>query len=250
MGPLPQLVLYIFFGVLPSTIWLGYYLNKDLHPEPKRMILNVFLFGILVTVPVFFIQLGLLESLRNLHTLSPFIYYPVGFDIVKWFVIIAFTEEMFKYLVVKMAVLKSAELDEPLDIMLYMVISALGFAALENMLYLFSPINNAISFGVIVKTTITVSFIRFIGATFLHTLCSAFLGYFLALSFFQSHRKLPLTIFGILGAVSLHGLYNFSIMTLQRPLNYVIPIVIIFSLAIFMIYAFDKIKKIKDICDV
>ncbi|MDO8530315.1 MAG: PrsW family glutamic-type intramembrane protease, partial [bacterium] len=183
--PFYYLLLYFAFGVLPSIIWLFYYLSKDLHPEPKRMILEVFLLGMLSTIPVFFLQLGLSFMLKAFY----FLYLPPFLaEIIKWFVVIAFTEELFKYLVVRLTLFKSKELDEPLDIMLYMVVAALGFAALENILYLFSPIENIVSFSAIVKTTITISFIRFIGATFLHTLCSALVGYFLALSSVRGHK--------------------------------------------------------------
>ncbi|MDO8530093.1 MAG: PrsW family intramembrane metalloprotease, partial [bacterium] len=212
-----------------------------------RMILEVFLLGMLSTIPVFFLQLGLSFMLKAFY----FLYLPpLVAEIIKWFVVIAFTEELFKYLVVRLTLFKSKELDEPLDIMLYMVVAALGFAALENILYLFSPIENIVSFSAIVKTTITISFIRFIGATFLHTLCSALVGYFLALSSVRGHKGVKFTLMGIALATLLHGLYNFSIMSLIYPFNVAIPIAIILALAAFMIYDFNGIKKIKSICKI
>jgi len=211
------------------------------------MILKVFLYGVIVTIPVFLIEIGLSELLKQLQSFSFFASFPIIIDILKWFLAIALIEEVFKYLVVKLIILKSYELDEPLDIMLYMVVVALGFAALENILYLFSPIDN-VSFNIIIKTTLIISFIRFIGATFLHTLSSALIGYFLAISFFNPKKKLRLTIIGISLATILHGLYNFSIITLQTPMNFIIPVIIILGLTVFMIYDFDKIKKVKSIC--
>lgn len=244
-----RLPLYIFFGVLPSLIWLFYYLRKDLHPEPKRMILKTFLYGALITIPVFLAQLGLSELLKQIQSFPLFFYFPIITDIIKWFFIIALTEEIFKYLVVKVVVFNSYDLDEPLDIMLYMVVVALGFAAVENILYLFSPMDS-ISFETIVGATITISFIRFIGATFLHTLVSATLGYFLVMSSLKTKNVLGLTTVGILIAIFLHGLYNFSIMTLRSPMNFAIPVVIIVGLSIFIMFQFDKIKKLKSISQV
>jgi len=244
-----RLPLYILFGILPSLVWLFYYLRKDLHPEPKKMILKVFLYGMIITIPVFFIQLGFSELLKQFQFFAFFVSYPVSIDILKWFLVIAFTEEIFKYLVVRSVVLKNKELDEPLDIMLYMVVVALGFAAVENVLYLFSPIDN-LSFNTIITTTIAISFIRLIGATFLHTLSSALLGYFLALSFLKMKNRFTLTIVGVLLASLLHGLYNFSIIVLESPVNFIIPIIIIISLAVFVMYDFDDIKKVKSICKI
>ncbi len=243
-----RFVLYIVFGILPSLVWLFYYLSKDLHPEPKRTILEVFLYGTIMTIPVFLLETTLSELLKQLQSTGLFDHAPILVDILRWFLVIAFTEELLKYLVVKSIVFKSKELDEPLDIMLYMVISALGFAAMENIFYLFSPIE--ISFSNILRTTIVISFIRFIGATFLHTLCSALLGYFLIISFSRVKNRLKLTVFGILIATVLHGLYDFSIIVLDSPMNFIIPIVIIAGLAIFIIHTFDKIKELKGICKI
>lgn len=247
-----RLALYAFFGVLPSLVWLFYYLGKDLHPEPKRMILEIFLLGSLVTVPVFIIQVSLAQLLAQAEYAGFFGGWPVAQQVLKWFVIIALTEEVLKYLVVKVSVMKTYALDEPLDIMLYMVVAALGFSAIENILYLSSPLlpasPDAISFTVMLKTTVLVAFIRFVGATFLHTLCAALVGYFLALASIRSKKGLSLTLLGLLLATVLHGLYDFSIMTLQAPFNFLIPAGIITGLAIFMIWDFNEVKKIKGIC--
>lgn len=243
-------ILYIAFGILPSLIWLFYYLRKDLHPEPKRMILKIFLYGALIALPVFLIQLGLSNILEQAQTFSFFHLSPTKVAILKWFIIIALTEEVSKYLVVKFTILDSDELDEPLDIMLYMVVVALGFAALENILYLLLPIDHIMPLGKIIGTTITISSIRFIGATFLHTLCSALLGYFIVKSVLENRNKLYITIIGIILVTLLHGLYDFSIITLQDPFSFIIPSAIILVLVIFMIYDFDSVKKIKGICKI
>ncbi len=245
-----RIPLYILFGVLPSVIWLFYYLRKDMHPEPKKTILKVFILGAMITIPTFFVQVGLAQLLDWLKLSGLLDGYPMIADLLKWFVVIALTEELLKYAVARFGVLQSSAVDEPLDIMLYMVVAALGFAALENILYLFSPIDN-LSFRTILETTVTISFMRFVGATFLHTLCSGLMGYFIALGSIRGGRKKGfLVIYGLLLATLLHGLYNFSIMMLQAPFNFLIPIFIIVGLAIFIFYDFDEIKKVKSICKI
>ncbi len=247
-----RLILYIIFGALPSLIWLLYYLRKDLHPEPKKMILKVFFWGALATIPALIFQIFFSEALNQFRYLAVFYspeispYLPAITNVARWFLVIALTEEVVKYLVVRWTVFGSGELDEPLDIMLYMVVAALGFAALENVLYLFSPIDN-LSLTAVLQVTITVSFLRFIGATFLHTLCSALLGYFMALSSLRGKHRFRLTLLGLLLAAGLHGLYDFSIINLHYPLDVIVPALVIFGLAAFMVHDFDGIKKIKSI---
>jgi len=237
------IIIYVIFGLLPSLVWLSYYLGKDLHPEPKKMILKIFLWGALITIPVFFVQIGLghLLNLVNLDTTTTNLLY--------WFLVIAFTEEFFKYLVIRLRVFNSYHLDEPLDIMLYMVVAALGFAAVENSLYLFSPVGQ-MSFNDIIGRSLVVILVRFIGATFLHTLCSAVIGYALALSFYDVRRKYVYGFFGIFAAVFMHGLYDFSLMTLEDYMKLVVPVVIIIILSFVVFAGFEKLKKMKGICKI
>ncbi|MEK7665189.1 MAG: PrsW family intramembrane metalloprotease [Patescibacteria group bacterium] len=240
-----KIILYIIFGILPSLTWLFYYLRKDVHPESNSQIIKIFLWGALITLPVFFTQIWLSDLLKNFEFQLP----PLAISIIYWFFIIAFTEEFFKYLVVRQKIINNKELDEPLDIMLYMVISALGFAALENILYLLSPIDN-LSFNDIVNRTIIISFIRFVGATFLHTLCSGLVGYFLAISICETKNKKLIFFSGLLTATVLHGLYNFSIMTIEMPMKIIIPVVILIMLSIFIISGFENLKKLKSVCKI
>lgn len=237
--------IYIIFGILPSLAWLFYYLKKDQHPESKKMILKIFLLGALSTIPVYFVQKQLIELLYLINLPSIFIY------LIYWFLIIAFTEELFKYLVVKFKVLKNPEFDEPIDAMIYMTVSALGFAAVENVFYVISSAINLPTVNDAIFTAAAISFIRFLGSTFLHTLCSALVGYFIAISFTKPQNRLRYTILGILLATLLHGLYNFSIMTIESNwLKITIPIILLLTMALLIISKFDKIKKLKSICKI
>lgn len=236
-----RIILYIIFGVLPSLVWLSFYLKKDKNSEKISMILRIFLWGVVVTLPIFFVQIGMKEILEKLTTIDTLIY-----NLIYWFLIISFSEEFFKYLVVRVKIKNSPEMDEPVDMMIYMVVVALGLAALENVLYLFVP-SGQMAFNDLVGRTILVSFVRFIGATFLHTLCSALVGYFLAISFCDQKREFLEVGFGIFVAVLLHGLYDFSIMTLEGPAKIIIPIIILISLALFVFAGFEKLKKLKSI---
>jgi RsiW-degrading membrane proteinase PrsW (M82 family) len=234
--------IYIIFGILPSLTWLSYYLRKDVHPEPKKTILRIFLWGALITLPVFFVQLGLASLLSKINASD------LITSLIYWFVVISFSEEIFKYLVIKIKIMNSPDLDEPVDVMIYMVIAALGFAALENILYLFSPVGD-MSFNQLMDRTLIITFIRFIGATFLHTLCSAVVGYSLAISFCKIKTKYASISAGLFMAVLLHGLYDFSIMKLDGYLKLVVPVAIIVTLAFLVFSGFEKLKKMKSVCE-
>ena len=264
-----RIIIYAILGILPSLIWLFYYLNKDLHPEPKRMILEIFLWGALITLPVVFVQLGTAKildiitwklgfpHLDYIHFPFPYLDHLLALPLANlsgmslaivvtyWFLIIAFSEELFKYLIIKIKVINNPNLDEPLDVMLYMTVAALGFAAVENIFYLLSTIGQ-MSFD----TTFTIYIVRFLGAIFLHTLCSAVIGYALAISFYEVRRRKLCVFAGITVAVILHGLFDFSMILLPYPANYAVPVVIILTLAFLTYVGFEKLKKMKSICKI
>lgn len=231
--------LYIFFGIAPSIIWLLFYLRKDVHPEPKRMILRVFLWGMLAALPVILIELGASDFLNKF---AP----SLIIKIIYWFLGVAFVEEFLKYLVVREKVLKNSEFDEPVDAMLYMLISALGFAALENILIFLSPD----VFFLSLNEALALVIFRFISATFLHALGSAIVGYFLALSFFEKKGGLKLVTMGLGISTFLHGLYNFSIIETEGNLRIIIPFAILITLAIFVSVGFKRLKKLKSVCKI
>lgn len=251
-------LIYIFFGVLPSIIWLLFYLRKDAHPEPKRMILKIFLYGMLATAPALLLELGIFQIIK----LLPFNMPTILISLFYIFLGVALVEEMLKYLIVKGKVLNNPAFDEPLDIMLYMIIAALGFAAMENILTLL-PIDSYFGFGKI----LSISFLRFVGAVFLHTLCSGTIGYFWALSIYEKRNRFRLLLTGISTAVILHGAFNFFIMNIEKSMivkngmsviidfglfafSVLSLIIILISLALFVFSGFRKLKKLKAVCKI
>ncbi len=238
--PFARFLVYVFFGVAAASIWLTEFLRLDKLPEPIKMILKIFFLGIVVTVPVFLFEFGFAQLIPKAGV--PLIIAKLLY----WFLAISLVEEYFKYFVVSRVVLRSPEFDEPVDCMIYMITSAMGFAALENVLYLLPPAGTVFSLDQAIISSATIGFFRFVGATFLHALCSGLVGYFLALSIYKNRRSLA--VLGILIATCLHGLYNFSIMELNSELKIAIPTAILLGLAAFIIISFKKIKKIKSVC--
>jgi len=232
--------LLIIFALLPGIVWLLFFLRKDAHPESNRMILKIFFYGMLVTLPTLFIQLGFFQETAKLP-FSPFL-----ISLLNTFIGVALVEELLKYLVVRDKVLKSSELDEPIDIMLYMIIAALGFATLENLLIFLSP--QVFPLGL--EEAFILAGLRFIFATFLHALCSGILGYFLALSFYETKKRTLFLALGIFLATALHGIYNFSIMMIGGYLGIILLIIIIIGLAIFVSLGIKRLKKLRSVCKI
>lgn len=240
---------FVIFGVvlgfLPSVIWLLFYLPEDIHPEPKRLVLKVFFWGMLAALPAILFE-GITKVLKG--GLGPSLILEISY----WFLAVALVEELLKYLVVRGEILKDPEFDEPVDAMLYMVIAGLGFAASENILIFLSHVLSASG----LRDIFTLLFFRFFSATFLHALASGTVGYFLALSFFAKKKKPSLVVFGLGLSALLHGFYDFSIIGLKEGLEASLPLtiltevalVILLGLAVWgllVLLGFRKLRKMK-----
>ena len=229
-------LLYLIFALAPVIIWLFFYFKKDIHPEPKKMILKVFILGMLAAC---------FAAIFEMAVLTIFTGESLMFVLLESFLLIALVEEFAKYLVVKIYVFPSSELDEPLDVMFYMVNSALGFAALENIILFF-----AAEHPYAIGATLNFARLRGGGAVLLQTLTSGAFGFFIALSFCSAKNKKALFLLGLFIAVILHGFYNIAIVELTGFWQYFIPAIIIIILAVFTTYGFIKLKKLKSVCKI
>jgi len=228
-------LVYFLMGITPSLIWLFYYLEKDKNPESKRMIIKIFIFGMLATIPTIVVEKILQYIIPDINT-TLFIY-------IRIFIGIALVEEYFKYLVAKTAAFNNREFDEPIDTLIYMIVSALGFAAMENVLLLMST-----GPSLELTTSFTLIGLRFVGATFLHALVSGTFGYFLALSFCYRKARVFFFIIGIGAATLLHGAFNFSIINDSGINQILVPTLVIFVSSLFLSKAFKRLRNIKSIC--
>jgi len=232
-----NIYLLYLLGFLPSFIWLLFYLRKDSHPESNKMVLKIFIYGMFSAVLAIFLE----RKYRLAHNL--FSAATANIAAVSLIVSGAAIEEIVKYLAAWLGAFRNKELDEPIDVMLYMIIAALGFAALENILVLtrFYP-------GLATGKALEVSFWRFISATFLHALCSGALGYFLALSFCRRNKRWLLVLLGLGISIGLHSAYNWAIMETQGIEKLLLPILILIVLGCLVGYWFKKLKKLKSVC--
>jgi RsiW-degrading membrane proteinase PrsW (M82 family) len=124
------------------------------------------------------------------------------------FAVWAAIEELFKFLAARVTVLGRREADEPIDAVIYMVTVALGFAAVENALFLLNP---AIAGNI--STTFLTSDLRAIGATLLHIVSSSAIGVMIALAWYKPlPMRILYAILGVILATLLHAGFNFLIL--------------------------------------
>lgn len=215
-------VIKFSLGLLPSIAWLTFFLFEDRRrPEPKKLIFLAFAGGALSTLAVLQIQL-LLQKLVN--TWNSNLGSPTA---IFW---LAAVEEVIKFSVVYWIVHKRREFDEPIDPMIYMVVAALGFAAVENVASVIKSVNG-----------LELIILRFIGATLLHGLSSGLIGYWWAKGLMQKGSPWPKIISGLLIATLVHAVFNYLIIKMGPGIFVTLFLTVI---AFLILYDFERLKYV------
>ncbi len=183
-------------GITPAiSIALAVYLGDRYDREPLSLLFKTFLFGALIVIPTIVLE----------RILIFFNIFPGIFDIAYTsFVVAGFTEELLKREVVMRLVYKSKYFDEKLDGIVYAIFSALGFATVENIMYLlrFSSYNPY------------VGLYRGILSVPAHAVFGVTMGYYLSLAKFSNseHEERDYLRKSLYMPIILHGIFNFILM--------------------------------------
>lgn len=212
-------------GLIPALIWLWFWLKEDIHPEPAKMITLSFLGGMAAVLFVLPLQKIVYDYIQNQDVLS--------------FAVWATIEEVFKFIFVYfIAIINKKVADEPVDDIIYLIISALGFVTLENTLFLWPGIANGDFLNTIVYGNS-----RFIGASLLHIMTSGIVGIMIALAFYKTKKqKIYYTISGLAIAVVLHTAFNLSIMNM--PEKYLLTFGLVWVGIVGLLLMFERVKHI------
>lgn len=213
-------------GVLPALLWLWFWRKEDnLHPEPKSLIIKTFIVGASMVIVAIILEKFATEIIT---------------DESNRYIIWATIEELTKFIAVAIVALYSKDMDEPIDAMIYCITVALGFAALENTLFILSPLHN----GEIAKGIITGN-MRFMGATLVHVVSSAFIGFMIGLSFYRNKFiKVIAVIFGIFIAIVLHSAFNLSIIN-STAIDTIKVFGWVWCSIIILLILFEEVKVVK-----
>ncbi len=205
-------LLLLLLALAPCLFLLWYFIHRDRYePEPKKYIIRIYLLGALMVIPAALIE----YILHPLFNPTPSII--INAFIMSFF-LIAPTEELLKFFVVKNWIYKQIEFDEIMDGIVYCVASSLGFATVENIIYVLDK-------GV--GTGILRAFLSVPG----HAFFGALMGYYVGQAKFNKPAERKLIFLGLFWAIFVHGLYDFLLLT-ETALA-VLVIVLILTLGFF-----------------
>lgn len=227
------IVYFVLFlvAVIPVII-LGYYVNKyDTNKEPIKMLVKLFIYGTIIVLPCFFMELNLI-TVVDVMRFNPNITF-----FVSNYIVIALSEELWKCIALFFAGYHSKYFDEVYDGILYGAFVALGFACVENIAYVFS-------YGI--ETGLARAFL----AVPSHVCNGIIMGYFLSLAK-KSHKKkdklkeIQYILLSFIVPTIVHGTYDL-LASLETSISYVILAIIVIIIVIVSTNIIQTVSRKKE----
>lgn len=182
----------LFAALAPVAIILIWIYIKDKYErESKRILAGTFILGgflsIIITTILYLFTDILMPLKDNYSVLQQFI---------KAFFVVALIEEFSKYIIVRYYSQRKSYFNEPFDGIIYCVMVSMGFAAVENVMYVSQG-----GFGVAILRAFT--------AVPAHATFAILMGYYMGKAKFSKHNRVKLNLMGLGLAVLFHGAYDF-----------------------------------------
>jgi len=211
----------LFVTIFPSLLIVFFFVSSDKFKEPNKEIIKVFFYGILITIPAYF-----------LNTYIGEIWYATNASegLISSFLTAAPVEESLKLAVLYFFVYKMKDFNEPIDGIVYGVTVSLGFATLENIYYVY------LLADYFDTTSMALAIVRSFSAVPAHAVFGVFMGYFfMKYSFIKKGDNL---FFAFIVPFVLHGCYNLFISS-----NFYVAFLLIVISWIVALRMFSRLKK-------
>ena len=190
------MIILLSAAILPVLLILyAVYRADKVNREPLGKLIVVFLCGAMTVAPA-----ALLESVLSAFE-------PAGAltgGLFRGFCVAGFSEELFKLSVLLLVVWRSRHFDEYFDGIVYAVFASMGFACVENVMYVFSSDSYSGS--------LATAAMRAVLSVPGHFLFAVMMGYWFALAKFSFNRRKRYMLFAFLVPVLFHGTFDALLM--------------------------------------
>lgn len=224
------MLLVLIAAVLPAIVLIIHIYNRDKwQKEPPRQLFKAFVYGVASAMIVLLLPaFGLVSEVPGTE---------ISAQIGKAFRTAAIPEEMAKLFMLWLFLRKCKEFDEHMDAIVYAVCVGMGFAATENILYLFSNLQSWVSTG-IMRALISVP---------AHFFFAIIMGYYYSLAHFRLGKsRIMDAIFTLLIPVIAHGIFDalLFISAMSQELAGVLTLVFIIGFFFLRKFASSRVDKI------
>ena len=208
--------------ILPSILIILFFVYSDRFKEPRSEILKVFFYGILITIPAYFLNTYLDAFWYNNFRVSE--------GLISSFLTAAPVEEGLKLSILYFFVYKMKDFNEPIDGIVYGVTASLGFATLENFYYIY------LLADYFETSSMSLAILRSFSAVPAHAVFGVFMGYFFMKYTFIKRGDNLFFAFAI--PFVLHGCYN-----LFASSNFIVSLGLVLVSWIIALRMFSRLKK-------
>lgn len=182
-------------GAISLIVWL----RDKYEREPLNLIAVSFILGALAIFPAIALEL-LGESMFGEMNSSDVV--SSGFHA---FFVVGLSEELCKFAVLLWYAYRKSDFNEPFDGIVYAVMVSMGFATLENIMY-------------VLDGGISTALLRMFLSVPAHASFAIIMGYFVGMAKFRGGEALALMVTGLLAASVLHGFFDFFLFLDNTPL--------------------------------
>lgn len=214
----------LILAILPVSFFIGWIYFKDRYEkEPPIKLIQYFLLGILVSILAIFLELYF--SKINIFS-------GIAATLYTAFFVAAFTEEGLKSIILIPILIKDKDFNEKLDGIIYSIFLSLGFATIENIIYLMREK---------LEITLELGVTRGLISIPSHIMFAITMGYYISKYKFEKEdsKKKKYLIYAIIIPIVLHGVFDFILMIGYRWAIIVFIVYIIFLWKINL----DKLDK-------
>ncbi|QLG49471.1 PrsW family intramembrane metalloprotease [Natrinema halophilum] len=235
-----------FFGlsIVPAALLAAYIWYADITTsEPLSLLVVTFLLAVLFATFAALVN----SSTQTLFGVS------IGGSILYFYLIVGPIEETVKLLAVQSFAYRSDSFNAVIDGAVYGAVAGLGFAAIENVLYISRDIGQAPPEGNLFLAASGIATVRALAGPG-HVIYSAIAGYYLGLAKFNRNYAGPIILKGLLVAAFVHGTYNVTVGFVPTILADLLPLgfgvafvvyVVVYDLTIGY-YLYRKISRYRD----
>jgi RsiW-degrading membrane proteinase PrsW (M82 family) len=192
---------YIAIAIAPGIAICLFIFYKDIYNrEPKLNLVVSFFLGCAAIIPAILFEDKFSYTSNGTVT---------GVAIFS-FAVVAFSEEFSKLLGLRLYSYNMKSFDEPLDGIVYSVMIGMGFATLENLMYVlkYAELGQGLQVGIK----------RMFLSVPAHATFAVVMGYFVGKAKFSPTNSFWLMLAGLLGAVLFHGAYDFFLFVNETTL--------------------------------
>jgi len=203
----------VFLSAIAPVFIIAFYIyfRDKYEKEPLLMLAKALAVGMIAVIPILFMERFLMSVMPDMGK--------VGSAAYQAFVVAGGTEEVFKYLALYLLIWKSPHFNEQFDGIVYAVFVSLGFATVENIMY-------------VTDGGIQTAMVRAITAVPAHAIFGITMGYYFGIARRYSELKKVYILRALWVPIVLHGIYDFILMVeISWLLMLFIPYVIFLYIA-------------------